>query len=587
MDALHPDHLQPGDRVGTWRIVQVLGRGGTSRVFKVERDGLFYAMKTSLRPLSGAQEELLEEEHAGEPGAYRRLAREAAALFTYASHPNLLRVHAVDFWPNARNGYGYLVTDFVDGDNWHQWRWREPSHAAGLVHTFSDVVRTVRVLHERGVYHRDLKADNILIRRTDGRPFLIDFGTVRLPGALTQTLGLPEGVLHLLPPELLAYTRTEGWKRGVPFQGGVSADLYALGVLLYQALTDMHPFDPELPDEELLAAIADTPPKPPHLLNLLAPRSLSDIAMKLLEKRPEARYPDTGALLQALEGAAEKERGSPTWQVPLTEPDAAAFEASTAQEVRHLDAAPEAQAEGSPENLPAAPVPPRSAWRVRWLLAGLATLLLVGVAFGLLSGRVMLMPSPVAAPDASAPNSTGSPPVHPTPPQDSATALRPSSRSSLLAAWVCATTTLGCPAAQVRPEPANCPKEATEAMFKELKIRTASPLQVMVDVAQPGRGWGLYREGPLIGRITDGEGLLVTGTLLYGQLWTTPGLIDDFGKEAIIGRYDRAVLPNGQEYPVCIALGGSDGRMPREPGEKPGTFRMPRDSPISAVWRWR
>ncbi|WP_157775026.1 hypothetical protein [Melittangium boletus] len=99
-------------------------------------------------------------------------------------------------------------------------------------------------------------------------------------------------------------------------------------------------------------------------------------------------------------------------------------------------------------------------------------------------------------------------------------------------------------------------------------------------------GYGLYREGPLIGRITDGAGLLVTGTLLYGQLWTTPGLIDEFGEEAIIGRYSRAVLPNGQEYPVCIALGGSDGRMPREPSEKPGTFRMLRDSPISAVWRW-
>ncbi|AKI98728.1 Serine/threonine protein kinase [Archangium gephyra] len=228
-EALHPDHLQPGHTVGPWLIVQVLGRGGSSRVFKVERDGRPYSLKMALRPLTDAQEALPEEEDVEQKSAYRRLAREAAALFIYSSHPNLLRVYAVDFWPNPSTGYAFIVTDFVDGDDWHQWRWRAPLHATGLVDAFSDVVRTVGVLHSRGVYHRDLKAENILIRREDGRPFLIDFGTVRLPGALTQTLGIPEGVLHLLPPELLAYTRSEAWKRGEPFQGGVAADLYALG----------------------------------------------------------------------------------------------------------------------------------------------------------------------------------------------------------------------------------------------------------------------------------------------------------------------------------------------------------------------
>ncbi|HEX5748562.1 MAG TPA: protein kinase, partial [Archangium sp.] len=213
-EAFHPDHLQPGHWVGPWLIVAVLGRGGSSRVFKVERDGQPYSMKMGLLPLHQSTEELTEAQYVEETSAWRRLAREASALFTYSSHPNLLRVYAVDFWPNPTQGYPFLVTDFVDGDDWHRWRWRKPLHAVGLTNTFSSVVRTVGVLHARGVYHRDLKAENILIRRKDGRPFLIDFGTARLPGALTQTLGLPEGVLHLVPPELLAYTRTEAWKRG-------------------------------------------------------------------------------------------------------------------------------------------------------------------------------------------------------------------------------------------------------------------------------------------------------------------------------------------------------------------------------------
>jgi serine/threonine-protein kinase len=594
-DALHPDHLRIGDRVGPWRIVRVLGRGGSSRVFKVERDGYPYTLKMALRPLSEFKEELSEGEYAEEMSAYRQLSREAAALFTYSSHPNLLRVYAVDFWPNPHRGYPFLVTDYVEGDTWHEWRWRNPSHAAGLVDTFSDVVRTVGVLHARGVYHRDLKAENILIRRADGRPFLIDFGTVRLPGALTQTMGVPEGVLHLLPPELIAYTRTEAWKRGEPFHGGVPADLYALGVLLYQALTDLHPFDPELPDKELVAAIATVPPAAPHLLNPLAPRSLSDIALKLLEKKPEERYPDTAALLQALERAAEQGRNSPAWKVPLTEPDSLALEASKEEASEHRDAAPEAQAAQPPESAPSqeaaqqeAPPPARGTRRGGWLIAGFIALLLLG-ALGVLFGRATLAPSPSAERGASAATPRGNPTMpQPTTSQDSATSPRNSSLSSLLAASLCAATTLGCPAVQVRPEPADCPTETTDVMFKELKLTTGSPLRAIVDVEQPGvvGEMGLYKEGPVVGRVTVGEGLLVEGTLLYGTLWTGPGLTDDFGREAVIGRYTQALLPDRKKYPVCIALGGPDGRMPRLPGPKSGTVQLPRDAPVNAVWRW-
>jgi serine/threonine-protein kinase len=123
-------------------------------------------------------------------------------------------------------------------------------------------------------------------------------------------------------------------------------------------------------------------------------------------------------------------------------------------------------------------------------------------------------------------------------------------------------------------------------MFKELKIHTGSPLFAIVDVDQPGEVGepGLYQEGPIVGRITMGEGLLVEGTLLYGHLWTGPGLKTNVGKEAVIGRYTRALLPDGRKYPVCIALGGPQGRMDRVPGSKPGTVELPREAPVNAVW---
>jgi serine/threonine-protein kinase len=367
-------------------------------------------------------------------------------------------------------------------------------------------------------------------------------------------------------------------------------------VLLYQALTDLHPFDPELPDKELVAAIATVPATAPHLLNPRVPCSLSDIALKLLEKRPEARYPDTAALLQALEKAAEQGRNSPAWKVPLTEPDLSALEASKEEAADHRETAPEAQAAKPPESAPSreaaqqqeAPPPARSTRRGGWLIAGFIALLLLG-ALGVLFGRATLAPSPTAERGASAATPRGNPTMpQSTTSQDSATSRRSSSLSSLLAASLCAATTLGCPAAQVRPEPEDCATETTDLMFNELKLTTSSPLRALVDVHQPGRKgeWGLYKEGPVVGRVTVGEGLMVEGSLLYGYLWIGPGLKDDFGREAVIGRYTQTLLPDGRKYPVCIALGGPDGRMPRMPGPQAGTVQLPRDSPVNAIWRW-
>jgi serine/threonine-protein kinase len=594
-EAPHPDHLKRGDMVGPWRIVQVLGRGGSSRVFKVERDGNPYTLKMALSPLSTSREELSEAQYVEDKSVYRRLAREAATLFLYSSHSNLLRVYAVDCW----KGYPFLIIDYVDGDTWHAWRWRTRPHAAKLTDTFSDVVRTVGMLHKRGVYHRDLKADNILIRREDGRPFLIDFGTVHLPGALTRTMGLPEGVLHLAPPELLAYIRTEAWKRGEPFEGGAPADLYTLGVLLYQGLTDRHPFNPELPDKELLAAIASVPPVAPHLLNPRAPRSLSDIAMMLLEKRPEDRYLDTDALLRALNKASENERNSPAWKVPLTPPEGtegAPLEGNQriAQEVAPEieEAQPLEDTDTPPREETQEEVPPRGrrTWRVGHF-AVVSLLLLVVLFLASWLVRSTLPPPHTSEPTASVALEKGSAPM-PTP-TTSQESVPSHGNSSLgfLAVWLCTVTGLGCPAAPVRPVPENCSEEAKHNMFEVLKLNSGMALQAIVDIHQPGGPTedGTYRDGPIIGRVVQRDWSppeLPGGTLLYGRLWTGPGIEDRDGVESVLGRYTEALLPDGRKLSVCIVLGGPEGRWERRPGPTPDTVQLPQELPVGAVRRW-
>ncbi len=530
-----------------------------------------------------------------------RLGREAGALLTCSPHPNLLRVHAVDCWPHPGNGYPFIVTDLVVGDDWHGWRWRTNPNAARLVDRFCELVRTVGALHERGGYHRDLKADNLLIRREDEHLFLIDFGNVRMPGTFAQTLGVPPGVFHLLPPELLEYTRSDVWQRGIPFEGGAPADLYALGILLYQGLTDSHPFDPNLSDKALTTAIATVVPTAPHLLNPRAPRSLSDIALKLLEKRPEARYPDTKALLQAL-WEAGKERTSPTWKVPLLASTAEAPLEATVEEkeawlARRQQGAPRTEealpeeARPREETRQEVPVPQERRTGRTWRRAGVGVLLLCVLFLASVRVRATLPQAPLSEPPLSTPLEKGTAPVTPSPTPQDATSPRGGSRLGWLAVWLCTATGLGCAAAQVRPEPADCSDEAQRNTFEVLKLNEGMWISAVVDIHQPGEPTdkGTYRDGPIVSRVLGDERThpeLPDGTLLYGRLWTGPGLKTRNGLDAILGRYTEALLPDGRKLAVCMVLGGPEGLWRTHDGSMPGAARTNRVVPVAAVRSW-
>jgi serine/threonine-protein kinase len=585
--ALHPDQLEPGHMVGTFRILEVLGAGGFGRVFKAERDGHLYALKMALRP-AAAERPAQEEDVDG------RLAREAAFLAGRRHHPHLLPVLAMDFWPHAR-GYRYLVTPYVEADTLTQWRRTARPSAARLVDVFGELVRAVADLHQHGVHHRDLKGDNVLVSRKEARLLLIDFGAAHLPGASTLTVGLPPGALHMLPPEALAFFRSEVWKEGVRFSGGVAADLYALGHLLYEALTDCHPFDPKLPPDELVAAIETVVPRAPHYINPKVPRALSDIAMRLLSKRPEERYESAEALWQALWEAAKAERKSRAWKVsvalppggpaPVTRQEAQERRAQQEEVARRTKEVGAAQAQAVKEleallglveqmQPPAAePVQPTGRRWWPWV---------VGVGGGLvLLVLALWLASPATLPPSST-SEKGRIPVT-TSPQDT-----PRSGPVRLVALLCAFTSVGCPGAQVKPPPPEyCPQEAMRTMFDELKVTPGSLLRAIVDIHQPGdqSQLGTYQDGAIEGRITRGEGGLPEGTLLRGQLWTGPGIFE-YDREAVIARYTEARLPDGRTVPVCIVLGGPDGRVPKARGSKPGAVQLPRELPANAVELW-
>lgn len=309
-DIPHPDRLGPGDLVGPWRIVEVLGAGGLGRVFKVESEGKVYALKMAVRPPG--------QKLPGEEDVDGWSMREATAMLGRAPHPNIPRVFQVGRWPDPESGFLFVVMEFIDGWRFNDWRYEKHPTAAQLVDVLLPLVRTLADLHKAGIQHRDLNAQNLLIRKEDGSPVLLDFGSVSLPGARTLTQGIPPVALSVVPPEALEHARLNG--DDARFRGGPSADLYALGVLMYQALADGYPFNPELPPERLLAAITLLMPRSPHRVNPKVPLSLSRITLRLLAKRPEDRFESAEELHRAL-WEASKDRASRTWRVPLDLPE--------------------------------------------------------------------------------------------------------------------------------------------------------------------------------------------------------------------------------------------------------------------------
>ncbi|ATB31406.1 serine/threonine protein kinase [Melittangium boletus] len=304
--ALHPNQLRPGDHVREYRIIRRLGSGGFSIVFLVEHEGNPYALKMALQPVSEVDEDQVD-------GWIRR---EAVSL-EHLVHPNLLPIHELGRWPLPRTGYSFFVTDYVPGTTFYEWSRRRHVTPHQWVRVLGEVLRPLEAMHARGICHRDLKADNVIVREGDERPFLIDFGAVHLPGARPLTEGIAPGTLYCQPPEAIRFVMSaDALQKGARFEAHPSADLYAVGVLLYEALTGHHPFNPKLPVNHLLLAILSVPPVDPRQLNPRAPDSLCELAMRLLAKDPAQRPASAREVREELERLRADEGDTVPWWTP-------------------------------------------------------------------------------------------------------------------------------------------------------------------------------------------------------------------------------------------------------------------------------
>ena len=304
-------------------IIECLGRGGMGVVYRARQKSLnrFVALK------------LLAPERAGDPSFAARFEKEAQALAAL-NHPHIVAVH--DF--GQAGGFYFLLMEFVDGVNLRQLlraRKLKPEEALAIV---PPVCEALQYAHEHGIVHRDIKPENLLLDK-EGRVKIADFGVAKILGAAPLAGGpsdsQPAGTPQYMAPEQKDHRATDH-----------RADIYSLGVVLYEMLTG------ELPADKL---------QPPSRRVQVDIR-IDEIVLRALEKKPELRFATAAEFRTQVVAAASGGSGR----------ESAPSESSTESQGRLPPAAP-GESRLSPLAVSGAcwvPVPPVALATAYLLLAG-------------------------------------------------------------------------------------------------------------------------------------------------------------------------------------------------------------------------
>jgi tRNA A-37 threonylcarbamoyl transferase component Bud32 len=283
-DAMSPASGPTIRYFGDYELVEEIARGGMGVVYKARQMSLN-------RPV--ALKMILAGEWAT-PEARQRFRAEAEAAANL-QHPNIVAIHEV----GEHEGQQYFSMDFIAGKNLAELvrgNPLSPQRAASYVKTIAEAIHFA---HQRGILHRDLKPQNVLID-ADDRPRITDFGLakrVETDSGLTRT-GDVIGSPSYMPPEQ-ASSR--------PDEVGPRSDVYSLGAILYELLTARPPFRGAT-TWETICLVLQTPPVSLRQLNPAVPRDMETICLKCLEKSPPNRFSSAQELAEELERFLHGER---------------------------------------------------------------------------------------------------------------------------------------------------------------------------------------------------------------------------------------------------------------------------------------
>jgi len=262
-----------------YRLVSVLGIGGAGVVYQAEQLDLRRSVAIKL---------LHPERVDADGGRFQTEARAASRI----NHPNAVAVY--DFGVTG-DGHPFLVMEHLRGRTLTQIIERDRLPMPRVVSIASQILSALQEAHNCGVVHRDLKSDNVILERLhDGSDFVkvIDFGLARLADHAVEEVGI-SGTPEYMAPEQISGEEV-----------GPAADIYAMGIVLYEMILGRTPFaGPSM--TATLEAHLMTEATPPHEVVPRCPVELSDIVMQALAKTPEARPASAEAMRSALLAALE------------------------------------------------------------------------------------------------------------------------------------------------------------------------------------------------------------------------------------------------------------------------------------------
>jgi serine/threonine protein kinase len=270
-----------GRKLGDYIIVDILGQGGMARVYRgLDKKLNRYA---AVKVIDAAA---FREDEAEYSKRFQNEARAIARL----THPNIVMIYQFD---EVENLY-YMAMSFIEGKDLrtiiktHD-RFKSRMSYAEVLRVIQDIGSALDYAHAEGVIHRDIKPSNIMLTST-GKAILTDFGlALSVPEG---TIGNTFGSAHYIAPEQAISSA-----QAVP-----QSDIYSLGIVLYEMLTNRVPFDDPSAMAVAMKHLTDPPPLPSRLNDELPP-AVDAIIARALEKEPRKRYASCAEMVKAVEAA--------------------------------------------------------------------------------------------------------------------------------------------------------------------------------------------------------------------------------------------------------------------------------------------
>lgn len=272
-----------GTSLGNYRVLTSLGQGGMARVYKAYQENLDREVAVKvLPPWYAADRNFVERFHL------------EAKLVARLTHPNIVTVHDA----SEHNGHLYIVMQLVDGGTLKQrldallWQGMTMDTAEAVT-IFSQLADSLAYAHAQGIIHRDIKPVNVLMDRSN-RPILSDFGIAKV--LVSTQLQLTHPGAGVGTPEYMSPEQCQGG----PVDG--RADIYALGVMLFEAMTGRTPFTGDNYPALAHSHIYEPAPRPASLNPAIHP-AIEQVIMQALMKNPQQRFQRANDMAEALKMA--------------------------------------------------------------------------------------------------------------------------------------------------------------------------------------------------------------------------------------------------------------------------------------------